>query len=56
MVGDVAAVADAGYRACLAGDVIAVPGAVNQAATLASRTTPRWLVRRVAGLLGRGLD
>jgi short-subunit dehydrogenase len=56
MVGDVKAVAEAGYRACLAGDVIVVPGVVNQAATLASRSTPRWLVRRVAGLLGRRLD
>jgi hypothetical protein len=46
------AVAEAGYRACLAGDVIAVPGVVNQAATLASRSTPRWLVRRVAGPAG----
>jgi uncharacterized protein len=54
LVGDVSAVAEAGYRACLAGDVIAVPGVVNRAATLATRGTPRWLVRRVAGLLGRG--
>ena len=28
-------------------------GAVNQAAVLASRSTPRWLLRRVAGLFGR---
>ena len=56
IVGDVGVVAEAGYRACLAGDVIVVPGVVNRAATLASRSTPRWLVRRVAGLLGRTLD
>ena len=35
------------------GEVICVPGAVNQAAVLASRSTPRWLLRRVAGLFGR---
>jgi hypothetical protein len=53
LVGDVAAVAAEGYRACLAGDVIAVPGIVNRAVTLASGATPKWLLRRVAGVLGR---
>jgi short-subunit dehydrogenase len=53
VVGDVEAVAAEGYRACLAGEVITVPGALNQAATLASRATPRWLLRRIAGMLGR---
>jgi hypothetical protein len=26
---------------------------VNQAAMLASRSTPKWLLRRISGLLGR---
>jgi hypothetical protein len=46
-------VAAEGYRACLAGEVITVPGAINRAATLAAGATPKWLVRRVAGVLGR---
>jgi hypothetical protein len=53
MVSDVASVAEEGYRACLAGEVIRVPGALNQAMTLASGATPKWLVRRIAGVLGR---
>jgi hypothetical protein len=35
------------------GVVIKVPGAVNQAVTLASRATPKGLLRRVAGVLAR---
>lgn len=53
LIGKVEAVAAEGYRACLDGDAIVVPGAVNQAAAIASGATPRWLVRRVAGALGR---
>ena len=55
LVGDVEAVATEGYRACMAGEVIAVPGALNLAATTATQAAPRWLVRRVAGALGRRL-
>jgi len=55
VVGDVTAVAAEGYRACLAGEVISVPGAVNQAAMLASRATPRGLLRRITGAFGRKL-
>jgi hypothetical protein len=55
LVGDVEAVAAEGYRACMAGEVVAVPGALNVAATTAARAAPKWLVRRVAGALGRGL-
>jgi hypothetical protein len=33
--------------------VIAVPGAINQAMALAAGATPKWLLRRVAGVLGR---
>ena len=53
LVGEVEEVAAEGYRACLAGEVIAVPGALNLAATAATQVAPRWLVRRIAGVLGR---
>ena len=53
MVGDVDEVAAAGYAACMRGEVIKVPGAVNLAATLAARATPKWLLRRVAGMVTR---
>jgi hypothetical protein len=53
LVGDVDAVAAAGYRACMRGKVIEVPGAMNLAATLAARATPKWLLRRVAGTVTR---
>ena len=53
MIGDVAQVAQEGYDACMAGEVIRVPGALNLATTLLARATPKWLVRRVTGALGR---
>jgi hypothetical protein len=53
LVGDADKVAAEGYRACMKGEVIAVPGVVNLAATLASRVTPKWLLRRIAGKLTR---
>jgi short-subunit dehydrogenase len=53
IIGDVENVAAQGYRACLKGDVICVPGAVNLAATLTGRATPKWLLRRISGVLGR---
>jgi len=53
LVGDVDAVAAAGYRACMRGRVIEVPGVVNLATTLASRSTPKWLLRRVTGTVTR---
>jgi len=53
LIGDVTDVARQGFDACMKGDVICVPGAVNQAAMLASRSTPKWLLRRISGLLGR---
>jgi short-subunit dehydrogenase len=55
LISDVDEVAAEGYRACLAGEVITVPGAINQAATLAAGATPKWLLRRIAGTLGRKL-
>ena len=53
LVGDADEVAAEGYRACMEGVVIAVPGVLNQAVTLASRATPKWLLRRIAGTLAR---
>jgi short-subunit dehydrogenase len=53
LVGDVADVARQGFAACMKGDVICVPGVVNRAAMIASRGTPKWLVRRLGGLMGR---
>ena len=53
VVSDVEDVAAQGYQACLRGDVICVPGAVNLAATLTGRATPKWLLRRISGVMGR---
>lgn len=53
VVGDVQDVAAQGYRACLKGDAICVPGVVNQAVTLTGRATPKWLLRRVSGVMAR---
>lgn len=53
LVGDVQQVADLAFAATMRGDAICVPGAINQAAMIASRGTPKWLVRRLGGLLGR---
>ena len=51
VVGDVSMVAQQGFNACMQGKVICVPGAVNQLANWASRSTPRSLLRRVTGLI-----
>lgn len=53
LIGDVAAVAADGYQACMKGEVIRVPGVLNLAATVAARATPKWLMRRIAGTIGR---
>ena len=53
LIGDVHQVADMAFAATMRGDAICVPGAFNQVAMLASRGTPKWLVRRIGGLLGR---
>jgi hypothetical protein len=53
VVGTAESVANEGFEACLAGEVIRVPGLVNRAATVAGRSTPRWLLRRVTGALTR---
>jgi short-subunit dehydrogenase len=53
MVGDAADVAADGYSACLHGEVIKVPGVLNLAGTLASRATPKWLLRGLSGAVVR---
>jgi len=53
LIGDADEVAAEGYRACMKAEVITVPGAVNRAATRVARAAPKWLVRRIGGLLGR---
>ena len=53
MVGSVADVAREGYQACMKGEVICVPGLINQVSTLTTRNTPKWLLRRIAGIVGR---
>jgi uncharacterized protein len=55
LVGNVAEVARQGFDACMRGDVICVPGVINQAAMLASRSTPKWLLRLMGGVLARKL-
>ena len=53
VVGTAEAVADEGFEACMRGEVIRVPGALNQAANLAARAAPKWLLRRVSGAVVR---
>lgn len=53
LIGQVEDVARAGFEACMRGEVICVPGAINRAAVLASRGAPKWLLRRVGGMLAR---
>lgn len=53
MIGDVEEVAEEGYRACLRGDVVCVPGALNLATTVTGRMMPKWLLRRLSGVVGR---
>ena len=56
LIGDVDQVAAEAVRACLAGEVIVVPGLINKAATMAAGATPKWLVRRISGMLGRKMS
>lgn len=53
LIGNVQDVARQGFEACLKGEAICVPGVLNQAAMLASRSTPKWLLRRLGGFLAR---
>ena len=53
LVGDVETVAQEAFRACMKGAPVVVPGTLNLAGTLTARATPKWLVRRLIGLMGR---
>ena len=53
LVADADSVAAEGYEACMRGEVIRVPGLANQLTTLSGRALPRWVVRRLAGFVGR---
>ncbi|TXS91900.1 SDR family oxidoreductase [Parahaliea maris] len=53
LIGEVEMVAREGYSACMKGEAICVPGLSNLAAAMAGRVTPKWLVRRITGLVGR---
>ncbi len=53
VVGEVDDVARQGFRACMDGEVICIPGVINQVSTVTARAVPKWLLRRVAGIVGR---
>lgn len=52
-VADVDTVAQKAFHGCLKGRAVIVPGAKNKFASILSRATPKWLVRRVTGIVGR---
>ena len=49
-------VAREGYRACMAGEVVALPGLAAQATALGTRLPPKWLLRTAVGIVGRRLS
>jgi len=53
LIGDADDVATQGYRACMRGDAIVVPGVLNRMGTLAARATPKWLLRKLSGEVTR---
>jgi short-subunit dehydrogenase len=53
LIADVKDVAQAGFEAMMRGDAICIPGAVNRLGMIGSRAAPKWLVRKLGGLLGR---
>ena len=48
-------IAAEGHAACLRGGVIVVPGWVNRAASTGGRVLPKWLLRRITGMVTRRL-
>jgi uncharacterized protein len=54
-IADAREVALEGYRACMSGEVLRVPGLMNQALVGWSQHQPRWLVRMFSGMLARTL-
>ena len=53
MLASASEVAREGYRACMAGEVIRVPGVANQALVTWLQYQPRWLRRFLSGIAGR---
>jgi uncharacterized protein len=53
LIADVKDVACTAIQAMQRGDAICVPGAVYRLTAVASRTVPKWLVRKVGGVMGR---
>jgi uncharacterized protein len=53
VVASAESVAEEGYRACLRGEVIRVPGVLNRATVVAGRATPKWLLRSLSGAVVR---
>jgi hypothetical protein len=52
LVSDAKMVAREAYRGCMKGTAVVVPGSLNLVTTLSARATPKWLVRRLTGLIG----
>jgi uncharacterized protein len=55
LIGEAKVVAQEGFDACMRGDAIKVPGAINQVGIIASRAAPKWLLRKVSGAMVRGM-
>ncbi len=53
LVTDARTVALEGYRACMAGEAVRVPGIMNQALVGWAKHQPRWLVRALSGIASR---
>jgi short-subunit dehydrogenase len=53
LVSDPKDVAEAGVRGMMKGEAIVIPGALNQATALLSSRSPKWILRRLTGSLGR---
>ena len=53
MLGDAKSIAEEGFAACMAGEVIRVPGMGNRLTASISDVIPRSIVRRLAGVVGR---
>ena len=53
LIGDAKSVAREGYEACMQGRAVVAPGLPNLLGSTLVRMYPRWLVRRIGGLIGR---
>ena len=55
LVSDPRDVAAAGVRGMMKGEAIVIPGALNQATALLTSRSPKWILRRLSGAMGRRL-